>query len=275
MLTHPLLGNFLPAAWYTSQKRIRFLAFRQQSNRASSFFTRRSDRICRPTRTFPLRRGPLIALGYTFALTLRQPSHEIEVKLAVANLLSLVDRIRRIGAACIGRVFEQNIIFDTPDSDFRSAGCLLRLRIETPAKSEFAAAGRGYQVLTSKAPVLPPSGKKDHPRGQSKYKDRLETELVVAPSQNWPRVLVALGFVPSFRYEKYRTSFRSQGIHLDLDETPAGTFLELEGSPASIDRTARRLGYSSRDYLQLTYWELYAADCRRRGVKPGNMVFDT
>jgi adenylate cyclase class 2 len=218
---------------------------------------------------------PLIALGYTSALTLHRPSHEIEVKLAVPNLLSLVDRVRRIGAACIGRVFEQNVIFDTSDSDFRSAGCLLRLRIETPAKSEFAPAGRGYHVLTSKAPAPPRSGKKDHPKRRSKYKDRLENELVLPASRNWPRILVALGFVPSFRYEKYRTSFRSRGIHLDLDETPAGTFLELEGSPVSIDRTARRLGYSPRDYLQLTYWELYAADCRRRGVKPGNMVFDT
>jgi adenylate cyclase, class 2 len=193
------------------------------------------------------------------------------VKLSVPNLLSLVDRIRRIGAACIGRVFEQNVIFDTSDLDFRSAGCLLRLRIETPARSDFAPAGRGCQVLTSKAPVPSNFAKKEN----SKYKDRLETELVVPPSRNWPRILSGLGFIPSFRYEKYRTSFRLPGVHLDLDETPAGAFLELEGNPVSIDRTARRLDYSSRDYSRLTYWEVYAADCRRRGVKPRNMVFDT
>jgi adenylate cyclase class 2 len=218
-------------------------------------------------------------LGYTAALTLRQANREIEVKLAVPNLLSLVDRIRGIGAACIGRVFEQNIIFDTSASDFRSAGCLLRLRMETPAKSEFAPAGRGFQVLTSKAPVPPSFSKEGRSKPQSKhwskYKDRLETELVIPPSQNWPRILSGLGFVAGFRYEKYRTSFRLPGIHLDLDETPAGTFLELEGNPASIDHTARRLGNSSRDYIRFTYWEIYAADCRRRGVKPGNMVFDT
>jgi adenylate cyclase class 2 len=220
-------------------------------------------------------RASLIALGYTAALTLRRTSREVEVKLAVPNLLSLVDRIRRTGAACIGRVFEQNVIFDTLDLDFRSAGCLLRLRIETPARSEFASAGRGCHVLTSKVPVPFNFAKKGLSKYQSKYKDRLETELVIPPSRNWPPILVGLGFVPSFRYEKYRTSFRLPGVHLDLDETPAGTFLELEGNPASIDRTARRLGYSSRDYIGLTYWELHAANCRRRGVKPGNMVFDT
>ena len=59
------------------------------------------------------RHGPsLIALGYTAALTLHRTSHEIEVKLAVPNLLSLVDQIRRLGTACIGRVFEQNVVFD-------------------------------------------------------------------------------------------------------------------------------------------------------------------
>lgn len=220
-------------------------------------------------------KAPRIALGYTAALTLRPTSHEIEVKLDVPNLLSLVEQIRRLGASCVGRVFEQNIIFDTSDSDFRSAGCLLRLRIETPAKSEFAPAGRGCQTITSKAPVPSSSAKGSHSKSLSKYKDRLETERVVPPSRNWPRILSGLGFVPGFRYEKYRTSFRLPGIHLDLDETPAGTFLELEGNPTSIDRTARKLGYSSRDYIRLTYWELYAADCRRRGVKPGDMVFDT
>ena len=214
-------------------------------------------------------------VGYTAPLTLRQDNHEVEVKLAVPDLLFLVDRIQKTGAACIGRVFEQNVIFDTPDLTFRSSGRLLRLRTETPAKSEIAPAGRCSQVLTAKAPPRRDSAKRGRSELQRKYKDRLEFEAVLSPSPNWPRILSGLGFVPSFRYEKYRTVFRLPGVHLDLDETPAGTFLELEGDPASIDRTARSLGYWPRDYIRLTYWELYAADCLRRGVRPTNMVFDT
>src|SRR5579862_4447640 len=80
--------------------------------------------------------------------------------------------------------------------------------------------------------------------------------------------LKALGFRPGFRYEKYRTSFRLNSLHIDLDETPIGTFLELEGSHAAINRTARTLGFRPRDYLRSTYWTLYAADCRRRHRKP-------
>jgi adenylate cyclase class 2 len=80
---------------------------------------------------------------------------------------------------------------------------------------------------------------------------------------------------PGFRYEKYRSTFRLPGLHLDLDETPAGVFLELEGSPSAIDRTAKALGYAPRDFVRTTYWDIYAADCRRRGCTPRNMVFRT
>jgi len=41
-----------------------------------------------------------------------------------------------------------------------------------------------------------------------------------------------------FRYEKYRTTFRlpdsnawANGLLIELDETPIGTFVELEGPP--------------------------------------------
>jgi adenylate cyclase class IV len=57
--------------------------------------------------------------------------------------------------------------------------------------------------------------------------------------------LELLGFRPGFRYEKYRASFRLPNLHVDLDETPAGNFLELEGSPKAIERVAHALGYSA------------------------------
>jgi len=52
-----------------------------------------------------------------------------------------------------------------------------------------------------------------------------------------------------FRYEKYRTTFRlpdsnawANGLLIELDETPIGTFVELEGPAAAIDRAAEELG---------------------------------
>src|ERR1700719_2420605 len=44
-------------------------------------------------------------------------------------------------------------------------------------------------------------------------------------------------------------------------------------SIASIDRGARIMGFNRRDYSKESYGSLYLAACRRRGQKPGNMLF--
>jgi adenylate cyclase class IV len=90
------------------------------------------------------------------------------------------------------------------------------------------------------------------------------------------RILRSLGLQPSFQYEKFRTTYALPGIRglkLELDETPVGIFLELEGRIAGIDRVARLLGYARPDYLKETYGSLYLAECRRHGRKPGDMLF--
>lgn len=189
---------------------------------------------------------------------------ETEIKLRVRNLPALIRRLRAIGARDHGRVFEENTLYDTPDADFRRRGRLIRLRIETSRN------GHREAKLTSKAP--PPIANRS--RGsRPRHKERAEREVEVRDPARAARLLQAIGLRPSFRYEKYRTSFRLGGLHLDLDETPVGTFLELEGRPAAIDGAAQKLGYSPKDYIRGTYWDLYAADCRRHGRKPKNMIF--
>ncbi len=124
-------------------------------------------------------------------------------------------------------------------------------------------------ILTSKAP---PKRTQKTPL----YKIRAEREQVVPQSsKQYAAALNALGFRPAFRYDKFRTTFRLPSLHLDLDETPAGTYLELEGKPRAIERAAKALGFSKQAYLRATYWDLYVADCRRRGIAPKNMLFRT
>jgi adenylate cyclase, class 2 len=196
-------------------------------------------------------------------------NHEIEIKLRVSDVPTLLKRLRLLGASCHGRVFEQNTLYDTPQSDLRRRGRLLRVRIETPALTVLVRAGARNAVLTSKAPVGPSGG-----RGSARrYKEKLESEMPILRPKQLIRTLGSIGFRASFRYDKYRSSFRFRGLHLDVDETPVGVFLELEGTPRTIDRTARALGFSLRDYIRASYWDLYAADCRRRGRKPKNMLF--
>ena len=198
-------------------------------------------------------------------MPLRRTVREIEIKLRIRDVPAVIARLRRLGARCAGRVFEQNTLYDTPDSGFRRSGRLLRLRIETPARSGLIPGGSRRAVVTSKSPAPASS--------RSRYKEKFERELAIGSPQTWPGLLRSLGFRAGFCYEKYRTTFRLPGLHLDLDETSVGTYLELEGTPRRIDRAARALGFSPRDYIRGTYWDVFQAECRRRGRFPRNMRF--
>jgi adenylate cyclase, class 2 len=194
---------------------------------------------------------------------------EVEIKLPVTDLRVILRHLRDLDAVSHGRVLEQNTLFDTRDSSFWHHGRLMRLRTQTPAPGNGSRGGQRTVILTAKAP---PSGRSS-PSKRMRYKERFETEIEVGKTSRWPRALETLGFRTGFRYEKFRTSFRLGDLHLDLDETPIGIFLELEGSPAAIRRTARALGYAPKDYIRATYWDLYVADCRRLKRIPRNMVF--
>ncbi|MFY9730144.1 MAG: class IV adenylate cyclase [Candidatus Acidiferrales bacterium] len=209
----------------------------------------------------------------------RRTNREIEVKLLVADVSAMLRKLKNLGARYESRVLERNTLYDTPDSDFRRRGALLRIRAETArplaggqARSPARRSPTHRTILTSKAPAALRSP------GDRRYKEKLERELVVAGSPiHWDSKLRSLGLRPGFRYDKIRSTFRLRrfpGLAIELDETPAGTFLELEGLPHDIDRAARALGYTPRDYYRGTYWDVHVADRRRRGITPRNMVFD-
>ena len=202
----------------------------------------------------------------------RQPTlREIEIKLRFEDASDALKRLHRLGAKPRGRVLERNTVFDTSDHALYSRGRLLRLRVEIPAPTRECPGGPRREVLTSKAPPPPVAGRLLR---RGRYKERLEREVTVRNARLWPSILKSLGFRSRFRYEKYRTFFRLPGLHLDMDETPVGTFLELEGAPRAIDRVARALGFSPRDYIRGTYWDLYLQDCRQRGRTPRDMLFN-
>lgn len=190
---------------------------------------------------------------------------EVEVKIRVRDVAALLQRFRRLGACSRGRVFERNVLFDTPESRFRLSGRLLRVRVEVPAPVKGLRAGRGGANITFKAPSEAPL--------KSRYKENLEREVPLHQPGRFERKLRSLGFASGFTYEKYRAAFRIGDLHLDLDQTPVGVFLELEGTSQSIDRAARAMGFEARQYIRSTYWDLYVAECRRRGQTPRNMVF--
>jgi adenylate cyclase, class 2 len=182
-------------------------------------------------------------------------SREVEVKLGFDTVDRALAAIAALGAQRMSqRAFEDNIVYDRAVDPLAGAGKLLRLR---------RVAGRS--IVTFKEPVL----------GEHAHKVRAEAEIVIDDPAEFERIVTGLGFVPVYRYQKYRTEFRLGDLHLLLDETPIGCFVELEGPPEAIDRAALALGRSPGDYIVETYHEIQDRLARDRGIEPGDLVFET
>src|SRR5579864_2782211 len=205
-------------------------------------------------------------------------AQETEIKLRITNLAAFRRALAKLGARSAaragGRVHELNVVFDTPANQLKQRGQLLRIRTETRA----AAGKKGRRVLlTFKLPIA--SGGDD--RGsRGAHKVREEIELRVSDGQALARIFEGLGMRTWFRYEKFRTTYRlssaqrwAKGLLIELDETPVGTFVELEGPGDAIDRAAQALGFTQRDYILTNYFVLYLEECRRQGREPGDMLF--
>jgi adenylate cyclase, class 2 len=197
-------------------------------------------------------------------------NYEIEIKLGVPDPAALRRKLARLGARRLRRVYERNILYDTDRRDLFHRGRLLRLRVEAKAGHGHAPLYHSNRhlrgLLTYKGPAAT----------ESRYKVREEVEAPVRDSAAIEPVMHALGLRPWFRYEKFRATYRLsrlRGLNIELDETPVGTFLELEGTPAAIDRAARLLGYSPKDYITASYWDLFIQERRRRGKPARDMLF--
>jgi len=213
-------------------------------------------------------------------------ARETEIKLRISNVPAFQRALKRIGARLAGpgtsKVHEENVIFDTPQGGLAKHGQLLRIRTETPeVRGKPKKTGpRQRVVLTFKQPMVQPAGAETGSASAGSYKVRDEIEVEVAEGANLTRIFEGLGMSGWFRYEKCRTTFRlpaskawALGLLIELDETPIGTFVELEGPAAAIDRAAAELGFSKHDYLSKNYLRLYMEECRRKGVQPTHMVF--
>ena len=180
---------------------------------------------------------------------------EIEIKLRLPDKLEKIRHALREQGFRVSksRAHEYNILLDTSTRALRSHGKLIRVRRVGV-----------HSMLTYKGPTE-----------QGRYKKRHEIEVVLPDAFGVEQILNEIGYHPIFRYEKFRTEFaKAPGTgKVLLDETPIGNFLEIEGSPRWIDRTAKLLGFSTADYITRSYGYLYLAYCRERRTRPANMLF--
>jgi adenylate cyclase, class 2 len=173
---------------------------------------------------------------------------ESEVKLAVGSPEEARALLERAGATRVRpRHFEDNLLLDDAARTLAARGLVLRLR-----RTETAA------LLTYKGPRREVDG----------VKARTEIEFGVSDGDGCLALLDGLGFRPTFRYQKYRETYRWHDVEIVIDETPVGTFLEIEGEVDVIHQAARALGRGPGDYLLESYVSLFFA----RGGR-GDMVF--
>src|SRR5437870_10779319 len=176
---------------------------------------------------------------------------ETEIKLRITDVPAFHRALNRMGArpASPGtfKVHEENVIFDTPQGGLAKHGQLLRIRTETPEarrKSKTNGSKRRI-VLTFKQPLAHPESEGTQSAHRGFYKVRDEIEMEATDAGTLTKIFEGLGMRGWFRYEKYRKTFRmpaskawAKGLLIELDETPIGTFVELEGPAPAIDRVA-------------------------------------
>lgn len=173
---------------------------------------------------------------------------ESEIKVRMADPESARAAVRAIGAALVrARHFEDNLLLDDADRSLTARGSALRVR---------RVEDRG--VLTFKGPRQVIDG----------VKSRQEIETGLDGPAAAESILLALGYRPAFRYQKYREVYRWKDAEIVVDETPIGTFLEIEGEIEAVHATASALGFGPDRYITESYVALYLA-----GGGQGDMIF--
>ena len=179
---------------------------------------------------------------------------ETEIKFQIANVKALRHQLRKSGFQMqTPRTREMNTLYDLPGQVLRKHKELLRLR-------QYGSKWK----LTHKS-----KGK------VGRHSSRQELETAVEDGRTTDRILRALGYSPSFRYEKYREEWTDGRGQVVVDDTPIGFFCEIEGSPRWIDATAKKLGVSRDQYIMKNYATLFQEWLNRSQKKATEMTFAT
>ncbi len=150
------------------------------------------------------------------------------------------------------RQLQDDRLFDWPDGRLEKDRCALRVR-------DYG----NNAYLTFKGPPLAKT-----------IKAREELETSVANSSLLILLLERLGLEVRFRYQKYREEYKYQTVTLTIDETPIGTYVEIEGPEYGIFEAAKKMGHMENDYILDSYRALFVSECKKEKVSPANMVFE-
>jgi adenylate cyclase class 2 len=179
---------------------------------------------------------------------------ERELKIPVDRLDETRHRLVEVGADQLDpRLREINLLFDTEEGDLAATGRVLRVR----------SVGE-RSVLTFKGPAS----------FRGAIKERREIETDISSAERMVELLESLGYVQWIRYEKDRESWGLATVRVDLDHTPMGDFVELEGPSADLAEAAQTLGLDPSLAVAGSYVSLWRAHCERHPELGRDMVFE-
>jgi adenylate cyclase class 2 len=168
---------------------------------------------------------------------MKSRNQELEAKFYITKPKDLEAHLKKLGAELIqARTPEYNLRFDTPDQKLAQDHRLLRLRKDQAVH------------LTYKGPASDQNG----------VSVREEIELTVGDIETANKLLIALGYRVSAIYEKNRTTYALDHLHITIDEMPYGVFVEIEGGDVeSIRSAAETIGLNWDTHITKNYLELF------------------
>jgi adenylate cyclase class 2 len=178
---------------------------------------------------------------------------EREIKLRFDDAAAARAAVLAAGATpAHARRLQDDRLYDTEDQSLGRERSTLRVRTDGPRS-----------ILTFKGPVQP---------GRVKIREELET--IVADGEVLQQVLARLGLRVWFRYQKYREEFTHQDVIIAVDETPVGTFVEIEGPEAGIMAAAAAMGRTPAGFILDSYYGLFQKYREALGFRGTDMIFD-
>lgn len=186
-------------------------------------------------------------------------SLEIELKLKVESHEPVRAKLIELGAVSLGRILETNRIFDDAARSMLASDRGLRVR-----------SGHELSGLLTSATVTYKGPK--HP---GLLKRREEIEFSTEDPDAAVRLLEALGYIETVRFEKRRESWKLAECLVELDEIPyLGTFVEIEGpDETSIHHVREQLDLNDAAGIPGSYIALLVGYCEDHGLSFSHITF--
>lgn len=176
---------------------------------------------------------------------------EKEIKIKVENPKQLISLLTKLKAEKRNEGSQITTRMDSPELKLEKKGIFLRVR--TGEKN----------IVTLKKKI----------KSNGDLFERMELETEVKNPELLADIFAELGFTKRSIMEKYRINYSYQNTKISIDELPFGIYIEIEGNPKDIVRTAKELSLDLSKKITVTYWDLFEKYKRKTKKAGENIVF--